>query len=168
MPFEELIFTEVVAKHMADVGMTCGEPTACHYAARVGNANVRLSGFAVSDEGDQLDLFVSLYQGARELTSIADAEVAKAAEHCARFLAACVEGRLGSKMDESNDAYPMVLTIEKVYSDLDQIRIYVLRDGIKKTPMGAVNLFGKLLTFGHLNNWSQGWARRLLRTTCGH
>lgn len=43
-----------------------------------------------------------------------------------------------------------------------------LRDGIKKTPMGAVNLFGKLLTFGHLNNWSQGWARRLLRTTCGH
>ncbi len=44
----------------------------------------------------------------------------------------------------------------------------VLRDGIKKTPMGAVNLFGKLLTFGHLNNWSQGWARRLLRTTCGH
>ncbi|WP_176155237.1 hypothetical protein [Burkholderia vietnamiensis] len=43
-----------------------------------------------------------------------------------------------------------------------------IRDGIKKTPMGAVNLFGKLLTFGHLNNWSQGWARRLLRTTCGH
>ena len=43
-----------------------------------------------------------------------------------------------------------------------------LRDGIKKTPLGAVNLFGKLLTFGHLNNWSQGWARRLLRTNCGH
>ncbi|UKV76431.1 AIPR family protein [Burkholderia vietnamiensis] len=166
MPFEELIFTEVVAKHMADVGMTCGEPTACHYAARVGNANVRLSGFAVSDEGDQLDLFVSLYQGARELTSIADAEVAKAAEHCARFLAACVEGRLGSKMDESNDAYPMVLTIEKVYSDLDQIRIYVLTDAQVKTrifksrEIGGKTVKLEVMDVVRLyNHWQEGKPR---------
>lgn len=133
MPFGELVFTEVVAKHMADSGMTCGDPTACHYTAKVGNAQVRLSGYAVSDDGDQLDLFVNLYQGATELTNISDSEVAKAAEHCSRFLAACVEGKLGTKMDESNDAYPMVLTIEKVYRDLDQIRIYVLTDAQVKT-----------------------------------
>ncbi len=59
----------------------------------VGNANLRLSGFAVSDEADQLDLFVSLYDGGADVVPIPDAETRTApAEQCLRFLAKCVEG----------------------------------------------------------------------------
>lgn len=49
-------------QHMSEIGMTF-EPVICYYSAKVGNANLRLSGFAVSDDTDQLDLFVSLYDG---------------------------------------------------------------------------------------------------------
>lgn len=166
IPFEELVFTEVVATHMADVGMTCGEPRACHYSAKVVNANVRLSGYALSDDGDQLDLFVSLYQGASELNSIADTEVTKAAEHCARFLTACVEGKLASKMDESSDAYAMVLTVEQVYRDLDQIRIYVLTDAQVKTRLfksreiGGKTVKLEVMDIVRLyNHWQEGKPR---------
>ncbi|QYY31646.1 AIPR family protein [Cupriavidus pinatubonensis] len=166
IPFEELVFTEVVATHMADVGMTCGEPRACHYSAKVVNANVRLSGFALSDDGDQLDLFVSLYQGTHDLTSISDTEVTKAAEHCARFLTACVEGRLSSKMDESSDAYAMVLTVEQVYRELDQIRIYVLTDAQVKTRMfksreiGGKTVKLEVMDIVRLyNHWQEGKPR---------
>ena len=126
-PYEEMIFTEVVMEHMSEVGMTF-EPEVCHYSATIGNARLRLSGYAVSEEADQLDLFVSLYEGAETVTPIPDSETKTAAEQCLRFLARCAEGRLATTMDQSNDAYAVAHTIKDVYPQLDQIRIYVLTD----------------------------------------
>lgn len=131
-PFAELVFTEVVTRHMADIGMTF-EPEICHYSARVGEGMLRLSGFALSDELDQLDLYVSLYDGCDELISIPDSETTRAAEQCSRFLNQCVSGTLSSKMDESHDAFALVQTIEKAYAGLEQIRIFVLTDRKAKT-----------------------------------
>lgn len=112
---------------MSEIGMTF-EPVVCHYSAKVGNANLRLSGFAVSDETDQLDLFVSLYEGVDEIQPVSDSETKTAAEQCLRFLAKCAEGKLAASMDESNDAYALAVTIQECYPNLDQIRIYVLTD----------------------------------------
>ena len=126
-PYEETVFTEIVMEHMASIGMTF-EPEACHYERTIGNAKLRLGGYAVSEEGDQLDLFVSLYQGVETVTQIPDREAKRAAEQCLRFLKSCAEGRLGSTMDPSDDAYGVAHTIHESYSSLDQIRIYVLTD----------------------------------------
>lgn len=126
-PYPESVFAEVVMQHMADVGMTF-EPQVCHYAAKVGNAHVRLSGYAMSEDADQLDLFVSLYAGVDDVTPISDTDTKTAAEQCIRFLARCAEGRLATSMDESNDAYALTLTIQECYATLDQIRVYVLTD----------------------------------------
>ena len=126
-PFPESVFAEIVMQHMAEIGMTF-EPQICHYSAKVGNTNLRLSGFSISDDADQLDLFVSLYANAESILPIPDAETKAAAEQCFRFLARCVEDRLAEKMDPSNDAYALATTIEGSYPSLDQIRIYVLTD----------------------------------------
>ena len=126
-PFPESVFAEVVMEHMSEIGMTF-EPAVCHYTARVGNARLRLSGYAVSDEQDQLDLFVSLYAGVDEIQPIPDSETKKAAEQCLRFLAKSADGTLVTKMEESDDAYSLTLTIQGCYNKLDQIRIYVLTD----------------------------------------
>ena len=126
-PYSESVFAEVVMQHMSEIGMTF-EPVVCHYAAKVGNANLRLSGYAVSDEADQLDLFVSLYDGVDEITPVPDAQTKTTAEQCLRFLSKCAQGRLASTMDQSNDAYALALTIQECYSNLGQIRVYVLTD----------------------------------------
>lgn len=109
-PYEETIFTEVVMEHMSEFGMTF-EPEVCHYAATVGNARLRLSGYAVSEDADQLDLFVSLYEGVETITPIPDSETKMAAEQCLRFLSRCAQGRLAGTMDQSNDAYAVAHTI---------------------------------------------------------
>ena len=129
-PHPELVFTELVMAHMSDVGMTF-ETTTCHFSAKVGNAAVKLSGYAVSEEGDQLDLFVSLYAGVDEVASIADSETKNAAEQCLRFLARCAEGKL--TMDPSHEAYELAQTIQGCYGGLEQIRIYVLTDCVAKS-----------------------------------
>ena len=126
-PYPESVFAEIVMQHMAEIGMTF-EPQICHYSAKIGNAILKLSGFSISEDADQLDLFVCLYANTDELAPIADAETKTAAEQCFRFLAKCVNERLADKMDPSNDAYALATTIQGSYNNLDQIRIYVLTD----------------------------------------
>ncbi|GGE95480.1 AIPR family protein [Sphingomonas prati] len=126
-PHEELIFSEIVLQHMADVGMI-DDPKICQFSGRVGNAVLRLVGYAVSEDLDTLDLFVSLYDGRNVVTSVPDADVMQAAGHCLQFLKSCVEGKLVTKLDETNDAFEIASVIEACYDDLDRIRIFVLTD----------------------------------------
>jgi hypothetical protein len=127
-PYHESVFSEIVMQHMADIGMTFPDYQICHYTAKLSNANLRLSGYAFSEEADQLDLFVCIYAGSDDLVSIPDSETKMAAEQCFRFLTNCVNGKLVSTMDKSSDAYDLAFTIKEGYEKLDQIRIYVLTD----------------------------------------
>lgn len=130
-PHEETVFAEIVMQHMADVGIT-EEPVICHYAGKVGNSNLRMTGYSISQDGTALDLFVSLYDGSNELSTISETDTKNAAGQCLQFLSKCAEGKLAAVLDETHEAYPFVLTIEGSYRELDQIRIYVLTDRIAK------------------------------------
>ncbi|TVR63373.1 MAG: abortive phage infection protein [Candidatus Competibacteraceae bacterium] len=169
-PYEELVFTEIVMQHMADIGMTFDEPAICHHEARFGNAILRLSGYALSDDTDQLDLqldlFASLYSGTDELKTIADSETKKAAEQCLRFLKGCAEGKLLKTMDESSDAYALAISIKKCYPTLDQIRIYVLTDqqattkNFQSREIGGKTIKLEVMDIERLHrHWSEGKPR---------
>lgn len=127
-PYHESVFSEIVMQHMAEIGMTFPDYRICHYTAKVSNANLRLSGYAVSEEADQIDLFVCLYAGADEVLSIPDSETKTAAEQCLRFLTTCVNGNLVSTMDKSSESYDLALTVKECYEKLDHIRVYVVTD----------------------------------------
>lgn len=164
-PYPETIFAEVVMEHMAEIGMTY-EPTTCHYSAKVGNANLRLSGYSFSEDAEQLDLFVSLYDGVDQVTPVTDTETKTAAEQCLRFLAKCAEGKLARTMDESNDAYELALTIEDGYSRLDEIRIYVVTDrqakskAFKPRDIGGKTIKLEVMDIERLHrHWSEGKPR---------
>jgi hypothetical protein len=131
-PYAEIVFSEVVMQHMAEIGMTF-EPVSCHFQGKVGNANLRLSGYAISDDHDQLDLFVSLYDGVTELTSVADADTKTAAEQCLRFLTLCAEGKLAPKLDPAADVRSLAETLQAIYDELEQVRVFVLTDKVAKS-----------------------------------
>ena len=142
-PYAELEFCEVVMQHLVEAGMTF-EPVSCHFDRRVGNANLRLSGYAMSEDADQLDLFVSLYGGYDVLTPVSDQEAKLAASQCVRFLEYCASGRLAKKLDPSSDQYSLALVIQEIYDSLDQVRIFVLTDGFTKSKVfQSRNISGK-------------------------
>lgn len=130
--YEELVFAGVVMDHMAEIGMTF-EPVECHFEGKVGNANLRLSGYSVSEDGDKLDLFVSLYANVDELTSISDAETKIAVEQCLRFLTLCAEGKMAPKLDPASDVRSLAETLQGIYSGLEQIHVYVITDKVAKS-----------------------------------
>lgn len=131
-PFAELVFCEVVMQHLVEAGMTF-EPVVCHFQGKIANANLRLSGYAVSDDADQLDLFVSLYGGFDILTPVPDQDSKTAAQQCVRFLELCAAGRLAEKLDPSSDVYSLALTIREIYDGLEQVRVFVLMDGVARS-----------------------------------
>ena len=131
-PFAEMVFSEVVMQHMAEAGMTFEPVEVCHFQGKIGNAILRLSGYAMSEDEDQLDLFVSLYAGTDELVPVPDAETRTAVEQCMRFLTLCAEGKMAPKLDPSSDVHSLALNINAIYKGLEQIRIYVITDRIAK------------------------------------
>jgi hypothetical protein len=131
-PHPVSLFSEIVMQHMAEFGMT-NEPQVLHIERKLGNATLKLSGYAISDELDQLDLFVSLYLDARQPTPVPESEITNAAAQCIRFLEHTVSGKLGTKIDAADEAYDLILTIRDCYEALDQVRIFVLTDGVSKS-----------------------------------
>ena len=130
--YEELVFAGVVMVHMSEIGMTF-EPVECHFEGTVGNGILRLSGYAISDDSDQRDLFVSIYEGVDEPAPIPDSETKLAAERCLRFLTLCAEGKMAQKLDPSSDVRSLAETIQAIYNDLEQIRVYVITDRVAKS-----------------------------------
>lgn len=130
--YEELVFAGIVMDHMSEIGMTF-EPVECHFEGKVGNANLKLSGYSVSEDSDQLDLFVSLYDGVDVPTPIPDAETKTAVEQCLRFLTLCAEGKMAPKLDPSSDVRSLAETLQGIYNDLEQIRVYVITDKVAKS-----------------------------------
>ena len=164
-PFAELVFCELVMHHMAEIGMTF-EPAVCHYQGKVGNANLRLSGYAMSDDADQLDMFVSLYEGVDVPTPVPDAETRTAVEQCLRFLGLCAEGRMAAKLDPSSDVYSLALTIRETYDGLEQVRVFVLTDRVAKSKsfktreVGGKTVRLEVMDIERLHrHWSEGKPR---------
>lgn len=130
--YEELVFTDIVMEHMAEFGMTF-EPVECHYEGKFASSYLRLSGYAISDDLDQLDLFVSLYAGVDVPTPIPESETETAVKNCLKFLALCAEGKLASKLDPSTNVRSLAETLQAIYNDLVQIRVYVITDRVAKS-----------------------------------
>ena len=164
-PIAETAFTEIVMQHMADIGMTY-EPQPSHFSRKIGTANVRLSGYSVSEEQEELDLFVSLYEGVDELTPVPDSETKIAVEQCLRFLTLCAEGKLASKLDPSDEVRMLAETLHSLYDGLEQIRIYVLTDRVAKTTQfKSREIAGKTIHLEVMDiqrlhrHWSEGKPR---------
>ena len=131
-PYAEMIFSDIVMQHMAEIGMTF-EPVVCHHRGQYRNAILRLSGYALSDDQDQLDLFVSLYDGVDELTPVPDADTKTAVEQCLRFLSLCADGNMAQRLDPSSDVASLAGTLQAIYNGLEQIRVFVLTDKVARS-----------------------------------
>jgi hypothetical protein len=127
IPFPEIEFTMIFAGWMAERGIT-HETKRCPYFSTIDGRPVRLSGYALAEELDQLDLFVSIYSGNEEPGALREADAIEAAQQCGRFLELSAGGTLGRITDETHDAYPFISTIAGAWQNMPQVRIHVLTD----------------------------------------
>lgn len=135
-PYAEMVFTERVMNHMYEVGMTF-EPFLLHHNSKYRNGSVRISGYSLSDDEDQLDLFVTLYKDLDSPQAMADGETKTAAGQAFKFFELALDGTLVQQVDPSGDAYELIIKIPQLLAGLDTVRIFVITDSIVKTKQFA-------------------------------
>ena len=131
-PTEELVFAELVMDHVNNAGI-CDTPTVCHWTGKVGQANLRITGHALSVDEMTLDIFVTHYCGTEDITTLIDSQITNVATLAMRFLTHAASGKLRGMVERSSEIYDLVSLIETRWQDLDQVRIFVLTDGRGKT-----------------------------------
>ncbi|SFK87493.1 AIPR family protein [Methylocapsa palsarum] len=131
-PSEELVFAETVMEHVAET-VICEEPVVCHWNGKVGNAKLRITGYALSADETALDLFVTHYFGTEQLQDLADSDAVATASEGVRFLFRAANGTLDAKIDPTHPVRDLVATIRSRWSSLDRLRVFVITDGKTKT-----------------------------------
>ena len=131
-PAEELVFAEMVTEHIAEAGI-CDDPTPCHWMGQIGNAKLRITGYALSADETALDLFVTHYFGSDGLTELKDAEASSTAAEGVRFLFEVARGRLESRVDPIHPVRDLVALLRSRWSEIDRLRVFVITDGRTKT-----------------------------------
>lgn len=131
-PSEELVFAEKVMEHVAETGI-CEEPVVCHWSGKVGNAKLRITGYAVSADETALDLFVTHYFGSDSLQDLPDSDATATASEGVRFLFRAASGNLDARIDPTHSVRDLVATIRSRWSDIDRLRVFVITDGRTKT-----------------------------------
>jgi hypothetical protein len=131
-PSEEIVFAEKVMEHVAETGI-CEEPVICHWNGKVGNAKLRITGYAVSADETALDLFVTHYFGTENLQDLADSDATATASEGIRFLFRAASGNLDARIDPTHSVRDLVATIRSRWGDIDRLRVFVITDGKTKT-----------------------------------
>lgn len=131
-PAEELVFAELVMEHLAEAGI-CDEATVCYWTGRIGNAQLRVSGYALSPDETALDLFVTHYFGTEDLSELKDSEASGSAAQGVRFLFEVAKGRLEARIDPTHPVRDLVSLLRSKWAEIDRIRVIVITDGKTKT-----------------------------------
>jgi hypothetical protein len=145
--FQENVFTELMLEYLSDQIGIVENATTTYFEGQVDRGRARINGYAIPDDEDSLDLFISLYLGASTPTKVPADEVRKAIEQAVRYFRGAV-GDLASSLEPASDRYDMTSRIAAVARKLSRVRVFVLTDGTtsletSKLParkMGAVEL----------------------------
>ncbi len=123
--FPDEVFTHIVLEQMVDSGLAHEDPEIARYDAKLGRSRLLLSGYSISDDGDELDLYVTIFENNEELTAIPDRDVLRQAEGCIRFLEAATGEKL-SNIRSDTSVYPLVRYLETRFDEIEKIRITVV------------------------------------------
>lgn len=126
--FTENAFVDVVAEHLAEIGMI-ENPITCHFSGKAGTGNVRLSGVAIPDDGERIDLIVAIFGGTGSPAAISSLDVTRFARQGARALLAASR-QVHLELETASDRYAMMERIcELLVAGTKQARVIIITDG---------------------------------------
>jgi len=129
--FSEQIFTELVFEYLSEIGMV-EEPELCYLDHRYKRSIIRLNGFSFSADGDELDLFVTLFLDLAEPVLISKDKLVEAGQQGARFFIEAMQREYADAIEPSHPAHGLAKRIHEHHNVIRTVRIFVLTDGLAK------------------------------------
>jgi hypothetical protein len=155
--FTENAFVDVIGEHLAEIGMI-ENPVTCYFKDKLGAGLVRLSGYAVPDDGERIDLLVAMFSGSGEPATLASADITRLAGQAARALLAASR-KIHLEL-EKDDRHAMMERIsELVDAGTCQARVILITDDLSTAkPIEPATVAGVEVQFEIYD------LRRLMRT----
>lgn len=143
--FTENAFVDVVAEHLAEIGLI-ENPVTCYYRDRFGTGFIRLSGYALPDDGERIDLIIAIFSGSGQPTTLASAEVVRSANQAARALSAASR-KVHLEMEKALDHQAMMERIsDLLVAGTREARVILITDdlsaakSIEQATVAGVNV----------------------------
>jgi AIPR protein len=135
--FKENVFTELMLETLSDQVGIVENATTTYFEGTVDRGRAKVNGYAIPDDEDFLDLFVSIFLNTTEPQRLAADEVRKAIEQAVRYFRGAV-GNLASTLEPASDRYAMTSRIAEVARGLSRVRVFVLTDGVTGMDRGKI------------------------------
>lgn len=104
----------------------------CHYKVR----GIKINAWNYDEENEAIDLFVTIFKSEARLQKVADKEIEDAFSKGKNFFRAARDGKLSSKVDESDTAiFDLVQIIEQTRETVKNVRIFVFTNGQASTEI---------------------------------
>lgn len=122
----EEAFSAVMFEYLEEAGET-ENSVVCTYRA----IGVQLNGYSVSDDGAQVDLFVSIFENSAEPQTVRAAEIDAAMKRGVQLYRKAVNN-LYESLDRETDAYNFASRLYSLKDAIEKVRIIIISNGLIK------------------------------------
>lgn len=160
----EQIFTEYVLNLLAETGET--ENFRVCFDEKISKRGIehKLNGYALYENYETLDLFISIYFSGNEITSIPKSDVEKAFDKLTKFFRNSVYKEYVKEIEESSEVFDLAHTLansKEVTEFLTRINLFVITNGEIKydskesNKVGGYPVFFRTIDINYLFNLSE-------------
>ena len=160
----EQIFTEIAINSLADAGETENASLAFDKKA-IGTRNQhQINAFAISDNYETLDLFITAFKGTDEISTTTKAEIDTAQKRISNFFNKCVSKEYVNEIEESSEIWQLANTLanyDEIKENLVRVNAVILTDGEykgefpKNDKISGYNVFYRVIDIHFLYKISE-------------
>jgi len=161
---QEQIFTQLAIDLLADAGET-ENARICfdRKEDKLGRTMHKLNGYALSENYETLDLFVTVFKGIEEPFTLTKQEAESSINQVERFFRNAVYKDYIKELEESSEVFDLAHTlaeVKEVREFLSRVNIFVLSNGVYKSDIktnktiSGYSIFARIIDIGYLSNLS--------------
>lgn len=127
----ENVFTEHILTILSDAGET-DSPIRCRYEKenRHGNTELKINGYAIDENQETLDLFITHYQHAPQAYRLAKADFDKLLKWPANFANVALKGYEEDIEPSASEALALARILRKHHKDFIRVNIFLISNGL--------------------------------------
>lgn len=160
----EQIFTQIAINNLADAGETENAMLAFDKKA-IGTKNQhQINAYAISDNYETLDLFITVFKGTGEISITNKTDVETAQKRISNFFIKCINKDYVNEIEEASEIFQLANTLsnyDEIKENLVRVNIFILTDGEfkgefpKNEKINNYNIFYRVIDINFLYKISE-------------
>jgi len=128
----EQIFTQICISNLADAGETENACLAFDKKALGTKNQHQINAYAISDNYETLDLFITIFNGTEEIRNVSKSEIETAQKRINNFFNKCINKEYVNEIEESSEIFQLANSLSnynEIKENLVRVNVLILTDG---------------------------------------